>query len=166
MVDPRKDKSYDKTEWMTPLNVFRKIEKFMSEYFYVMDFKFTLDPCTTHNNLKVPKYFTKKEDGLKQSWKDEIVFVNPPYGPGIDDWIMKSYEESKYNNAIVVMLLSNFTDTKIFHQIILKYAEVVFIEGRISFVGSKGSPREGSILAIFDNQSHRKYLRLTVRGLS
>ncbi|WFD12231.1 DNA N-6-adenine-methyltransferase [Tepidibacter hydrothermalis] len=72
-------------EWATPQDLFDKLNE---------EFKFTLDPCATHENAKCGKYYTIEEDGLKQSWKGEIVFCNPPYGREISQWVEKSYKES------------------------------------------------------------------------
>lgn len=57
--------------WETPQDLFDKLN---------CKFKFTLDPCADDNNHKCEKYYTKEQDGLLQSWKNEIVFCNPPYG--------------------------------------------------------------------------------------
>lgn len=46
-------------EWATPQDFFDELNN---------EFHFTLDPCSTHENHKCSKYFTQKEDGLKQSW--------------------------------------------------------------------------------------------------
>ena len=72
-------------EWETPIDLFEKLND---------EFNFTLDPCSTDNNHKCDKYYTQEVDGLKQSWKGERVFCNPPYGRAIKDWVKKSYEES------------------------------------------------------------------------
>lgn len=32
------------------------------------EFHFTLDPCSTIENHKCPKFFTEKENGLLQNW--------------------------------------------------------------------------------------------------
>jgi len=67
-------------EWATPQSVFDSLNK---------EFKFTLDPAATKQNAKCKKFFTVKEDGLKQSWLGERVFCNPPYGRVIGDWVKK-----------------------------------------------------------------------------
>lgn len=110
-------------EWETPQNLFDELNN---------EFNFTLDPCCTHENAKCKKHYTIKEDGLKQNWKDEVVFCNPPYGNSIKDWVKKSYEESKH--AKVVMLIPSRTDTSYFHDYILDNAEIRFIRGRLKFV--------------------------------
>jgi hypothetical protein len=49
-------------EWATPPDLFRKLNA---------EFHFTLDVCATAENAKCPKFFTKKENGLLQSWRGE-----------------------------------------------------------------------------------------------
>jgi site-specific DNA-methyltransferase (adenine-specific) len=58
-------------EWATPQRLFDDLNA---------EFKFTLDPCSTHKNAKCVRHFTKGEDGLAQDWGLETVFMNPPYG--------------------------------------------------------------------------------------
>lgn len=54
-----------------------------------LEFKFTLDPCALPETAKCKKYFTPKEDGLKQGWQNERVFMNPPYGQALPLWAAK-----------------------------------------------------------------------------
>ena len=46
-------------EWATPSDFFAELNK---------EFGFNLDPCSTHENAKCEKHFTKEDDGLAQSW--------------------------------------------------------------------------------------------------
>lgn len=67
------DKAYSSRteEWATPQDLFNKLND---------EFNFTLDPCASEQNYKCDKYYTIQDDGLKQDWSSEIVFMNPPYG--------------------------------------------------------------------------------------
>lgn len=68
---------------------------------------FTLDVCASKLNAKLPRYFTREQNGLKQSWTDEIVWCNPPYSD-IGSWVIKALAESNDElelPAKVVMLL-------------------------------------------------------------
>jgi len=56
-------------EWSTPQKLFDYLDNI---------FDFTLDPCCTKDTAKCSKFYTDKEDGLSQSWENEIVFMNPP----------------------------------------------------------------------------------------
>ena len=129
------------SEWETPQDFFDKLNK---------EFNFTLDPCATPQNAKCKKFYTIKEDGLKQNWQGETVFCNPPYGRAIKDWVRKCYEESKKPNTIVVMLIPARTDTTYFHDYIYKKAkEIRFVKGRLKFGNSKNSAPFPSMVVVF-----------------
>ena len=73
-------------EWATPQALYDALHT---------EFRFTLDPCATHENRKCGRYFTKEIDGLMQDWSGERVFMNPPYGRGLTGkWIKKAYEST------------------------------------------------------------------------
>lgn len=55
---------------------------------------FTLDVCSTHENAKCERHFTKDDDGLSKSWAGERCWMNPPYGRDIGKWMRKAYEEA------------------------------------------------------------------------
>jgi phage N-6-adenine-methyltransferase len=125
-------------EYETPQELFDELDK---------EFHFTLDPCSTHENAKCEKHYTKEEDGLSQSWADETVFCNPPYGRELPKWIKKCYDESK--RATVVMLIPARTDTKAFHEYILGKAEIRFLKGRLKFGGAINSAPFPSMIVIY-----------------
>lgn len=127
--------------WATPQDFFDKLND---------KYKFTLDPCATHDNHKCEKYYTLEDDGLRQSWDNEIIFMNPPYWRVIWHWIKKA---SEAKNGIVVCLLPARTDTQRFHNYIYNKPNVVieFIKGRLKFWDSKNSAPFPSMIAIFDN---------------
>ncbi len=128
-------------EWETPQEFFDKLNE---------EFNFTLDPCATPKNAKCKKFYTIKEDGLKQNWQGETVFCNPPYGRAIKDWVRKCYEESKKPNTIVVMLIPARTDTSYFHDYIYhKAKEIRFVRGRLKFGNSKNSAPFPSMVVVF-----------------
>lgn len=128
-------------DWATPQKFFDELNN---------EFNFTLDPCASTQNAKCKKFYTKEENGLLKTWKNERVFVNPPYGHVIKDWVKKSYEEFK-NGTFVVMLIPARTDTKYFHQYIYKQEniEIRFIKGRLKFGNSQNSAPFPSMIVIF-----------------
>ena len=129
------------TEWATPQDFFDKLDAL---------FHFTLDPCATSENAKCPKYYTKEEDGLAQSWEGEAVFCNPPYCKAIKEWVRKCYEESQKPNTTVVALLPARTDTKYFHEYIYhKAREIHFVKGRLKSGGCKNSAPFPSMVVVF-----------------
>lgn len=132
--------SSKETEWETPQGFFDKLNE---------EFHFTLDPCATTQNAKCAKYFTKEIDGLSQSWRDERVYCNPPYGREISKWIEKAFYETNNGRGIVVMLLPARTDTKYFHDYIYGKAELRFIRGRLKFGNARNSAPFPSMVVIF-----------------
>lgn len=133
--------SSKKDMWETPQNFFEELDR---------EFNFTLDPCATPENAKCKKYYTVKEDGLKQDWQGETVFCNPPYGRAIRNWVKKCYQESRKPNTTVVMLIPARTDTIYFHEYIYKKArEIRFVKGRLKFGNSKNSAPFPSMVVIF-----------------
>lgn len=132
-------------DWGTPQYIFDELNE---------EFEFTLDPCASESNHKCEKYFTKEQDGLAQSWENHVVFCNPPYGRKIGLWVKKAYEESRFNNAVVVLLIPARTDTKWFHEYIYGKTEVRFYEGRIKFVGAEHNAPFPSMVVVFMRWSH------------
>lgn len=128
-------------EWSTPQDLFDKLN---------MEFRFTLDPCATAENHKCICYFTAQSDGLKQPWRGERIFMNPPYGRAIGAWIKKAWESAK-EGALVVCLLPSRTDTCWWHDYCIK-GEVRFLKGRLRFGGGKYPAPFPSAIVIFRPQ--------------
>ena len=124
------------SDWATPQDLFDELDK---------EFHFTLDVCASDWNAKCKKYFTEKDDGLKQDWTG-VCWMNPPYGREIGKWIKKA---SEIQGGVVVALLPARTDTKWFHDYIYKKAEIRFIKGRVKF-GGKGPAPFPSMIVIFN----------------
>ena len=130
-------------EWRTPQSLFDKLDK---------EFKFKLDPCSNEHYCLTQRTITKEENGLEHNWlfqgKPQSVFVNPPYGKEIDKWMKKGYEESLKGN-VVVMIIPSRTDTKWWHNYVMKAKEIRFIKGRLKFSGHKNSAPFPSCVVIF-----------------
>ena len=110
--------------WGTPQDIFDDLNN---------EFHFTLDAAASDKNAKCKKYYTEKENSLKQSWDaGGAVFCNPPYGRDIKNFVRKAYEESKKIKYPIVMLIPARTDTQYFHDYIYGKAEIRFI--RESFI--------------------------------
>lgn len=111
---------------------------------------FDLDPASNGKNAKAKRYFTQEDDGLAQEWKADRVWLNPPYGRVLKDWVAKSLNEFDNGNAKkIVMLLPARTDTRWFWSFYQRTdVEVRFIKGRLKFGGSKNSAPFPSMLVI------------------
>jgi site-specific DNA-methyltransferase (adenine-specific) len=124
-------------EWSTPQDLFNALNE---------EFGFTIDVAATDENAKLPRYFTEEIDGLAQSWDNEIVWCNPPYGRVIKDWAKKASEQK---DGVVVMLIPSRTDTAWFHDYIYGKAEIRFIRGRLKFGGHKNAAPFPNMIVIW-----------------
>tara|TARA_B100000085_G_scaffold181557_1_gene165805 strand:+ start:4198 stop:4671 length:474 start_codon:yes stop_codon:yes gene_type:complete len=134
--------------WATPQDFFDKLDWRFGP--------FDLDPCADCVNTKCSNFFTEAENGLSKSWEGFTCFVNPPYGRGIDEWIKKGYNESRRENTKVVMLIPARTDTKYWHQYVMRADEVYFVKGRLKFGDSENSAPFPSAVVVFDGTSRQQ----------
>jgi site-specific DNA-methyltransferase (adenine-specific) len=112
-------------EWGTPPEVFDPLHA---------EFGFTLDPCATVQNAKLPRFHTEAANGLEQSWAGERVFMNPPYGREIYAWTRKARREAA-SGVLVVGLVPASTDLAWWHEdVVAVGAEVRYIRGRVRFL--------------------------------
>ena len=132
-------------EWETPKDFFDKLNWRFGP--------FTLDPCATEDTAKCSRYYTTTDDGLSKDWNNNTVFVNPPYGREINSWIKKAFDESKNENTTVVMLIPARTDTRYWHDYIMKAKEVHFVKGRLKFGNSSNSAPFPSAVVVFSNST-------------
>ena len=76
------------------------------------EFDFTLDPCEATFGPKLcPTGFNIADNGLTMAWKGRV-YMNPPYGRSIGQWIKKAYDEANWRAEIVVALVPVRADTK------------------------------------------------------
>lgn len=112
-------------EYETPDNIWKPLDA---------EYHFTLDVAATPENAKCARYFTKADDGLKQSWTGETCWMNPPYGRVMQKWVRKAHAEWK-RGCCVVALIPARTNTGWWHDCIQDIATVRFIRGEVAFKG-------------------------------
>ena len=125
-------------DWPTPQWLFDALHA---------EFSFDLDPCASKENAKCARFFTREDDGLRQDWGRQTVFMNPPYGRSIGDWLKKAYESSR-QGAVVVCLLPARTDTRWWHEYVMR-GEVRLIRGRLRFGNSVTAAPFPSAVVVF-----------------
>ncbi len=113
--------------WATPQDWFKYLN---------LEFKFTLDPCCYPETAKCKKFYTPDDDGLSKSWENERVYMNPPYGSQINQWMEKAYHEAKNNGALVVCFVPARVDTQWWHNFAAKATDIRFPIGRVKFEGA------------------------------
>ena len=133
-------------EWATPQEFYNRLD---------FEFNFDLDPCSDGYNAKCERFFTKEDDGLIQDWSNSTVFMNPPYGRVIKDWIRKAYEESKKGSTVVALIPSR-TDTQYWHKYVMKAKEIRLVKGRIKFGDGRNSAPFPSAVVIFKPHTHTR----------
>lgn len=134
-----------KDEWSTPQEFFDRLDK---------QFEFTLDAAGTFENAKVKSYFDIGQNGLACSWHGFTVFVNPPFSL-VGEFVQKACEESKKHRITVVMLIAARTDTKYFHQFVMRAKEIRFVKGRLKFGGSTNSAPFPSMVVVWSPGKHK-----------
>lgn len=124
--------SSQKLDWKTPKATYDLLNT---------EFGFDFDPCPTDPTF----------NGLDVEW-GECNFVNPPYGRELPKWVEKGYEEY-LKGKTVVFLIPSRTDTRWWHDYIMKADEIRFIKGRLKFQGATNSAPFPSAVVIFKEPS-------------
>jgi phage N-6-adenine-methyltransferase len=130
-------------EWSTPQDLFEALDSI---------YHFNLDVCATALNAKCRLFYTEKDNGLAQPWKQRN-WCNAPYSE-IARWVAKGIAEAKLNGAHTVYLLPARTDTKWFASAWMQAMEIIFLQGRLKFGGHKNSAPFPSCLIYITPQGH------------
>lgn len=117
------------THWATPEGVYKELDA---------EFHFNDDPCPLEPST----------DGLTRSWGSRT-FCNPPYGRDITRWLDKAFMESQAGK-VVVCLIPSRTDTRWWHEYVMKATEIRFVKGRLKFGGAKNGAPFPSAIVVFD----------------
>lgn len=97
----------------------------------------TFDVAAAPHNAKAPKYFTKEDNALIQSWPSGVLFCNPPFGNELKLFISKALDElwAGPEKMEVWFLIPARVDTIWFHELVWPNAEeIYFIRGRLNFL--------------------------------
>jgi phage N-6-adenine-methyltransferase len=138
--------SSQSNDWATPQDFFDKLNGAYGP--------FTLDAAASAENYKVSNYFDVSADALTQDWAGNTVFLNPPYGRELKDWVAKAYHEGQKEGTKVVMLIPARTDTKYWHEFVMKADEIRFVKGRLKFGEGTNSAPFPSAVVIFKQSAY------------
>lgn len=125
--------------------------------------EFTLDVAAAPHNAKCERFYSRDDDGLRQSWAGERVWCNPPYSD-IEPWVRKAWDEAPGTLGIVMLLPANRTEQRWWQTQVEPYRDrpgsglrVEFLPGRMRFikagaldVGPNERPPFGVCLLIWD----------------
>ena len=119
--------------WATPRDFFNTVNK---------EFNFSLDAAALQSSTLVPNNWfgpdhpdIARQDAFFRNWSQDSqqkpIWLNPPYGRTIKQWIAKAEAEFE-GGATVVLLVPARTDTAWWHDHCIKH-EIRFIRGRLKF---------------------------------
>lgn len=151
-------------EWGTPQWLFDKVNE---------QFTFTIDAAARHHNAKLPRYWTKEDNGLSLPWAGQRVWCNPPYND-VGAWLSKGCLEILEGDCdLAVFLVPAALDVQWFE--IASLGRVEPFRGRIQFEeppeltawreenGIKKSGAAGGVMLVVYEKGHVKdYIPETV----
>ncbi len=116
-------------EYETPQDFFDALNR---------EFHFILDAAATRKNAKCNLFYTLEGNGLKNPWyfshpPVSSIWVNPPYDQSVALWIKKAYETAQAGGLVVCLIQGRSTDTKMWHEYVMKASEIRFIKDRLHF---------------------------------
>lgn len=114
-------------DWLTPDWLLEKVR-------LAFGGRIDLDPCShpdDHVNAK-RRVFWPRESGLDVFWHGRV-FVNPPFGRGIEKWYHKAWVSGRCG-AQVLLLIPVWTDSIGFQFYAPRSDAICFIRGRLNFI--------------------------------
>ena len=116
-------------EWYTPEIIIESV----LELFGAID----LDPCSNGKgadaNVPAKEHYTREDDGLSRAWHGKV-YMNPPYGREVAQWVEKvSAEYQAGNISEAIILIAARTDTRWFNLLVNYGATWCAVEGRLLF---------------------------------
>lgn len=117
------DRGNKKVEWGTPEITLQ-----------LLNLRFDLDPCHPTISYTIPvdhwcdAWYTKEDDGLKSPWFGRV-FMNPPYGDGIIEWMAKMNE---HRDGVALVFAR--TDVKWYREYAIKADAILYLKTRLKFL--------------------------------
>jgi hypothetical protein len=131
-----------KVEWLTPPELVKKLGEF------------DLDPCSPVNApfVHAKNNFNIEDNGLSKDWSGRV-YLNPPYGRGMELWL----EKLKFHGNGIALIFAR-TETKCFFEHIWNDADaLLFVKGRIRFYHvsgiQAGTPGAPSVFIAYGRQN-------------
>lgn len=117
-------------DWRTPKAFYQGLDS---------EFIFDFDRCPPKPGF----------DGLSIAW-GRTNFCNPPYSE-ISKWVKKGFEEHLLGKTVVFLIPSR-TDTKWWHEYVMRASEIRFIKGRLKFDEYKNNAPFPSAVIVFESK--------------
>lgn len=116
-----------------------------------------LDPASNPGRtVPAARHYTVVDDGLAQPWCGRV-FLNPPYGRGIEPWIKKLVTEHTSGRVEkAIALLPARVDTQWFRR--LRDYPCCFVKGRLTFIGNENAAPFPSVV-VYLGTDHETFTR-------
>ena len=141
-------KSSEDDTWTTPADFYKALDQ---------EFNFGLDAAALASSALCPLWYgpnhhdPSMRDAFMRSWQfdaqGENIFLNPPYGRTIKDWMRKANQEAQKGPGAIVCLVPSRTDTKWWHDFCIEH-EVRFIRSRLKFGGLERAPFPSAVVVM------------------
>lgn len=134
--------------WTTPRDFFAKVNE---------EFGFVLDAAALQSSTLCERWYgpdhpdETRRDAFDHNWANDSlqggVWLNPPYGKTIRQWMAKAKSEALDNGALVVALVPARTDTRWFHESCMGF-EIRLIKGRLKFGAGDAAPFPSALIVM------------------
>ena len=107
-----------------------------------------LDPASNalaQSWIQAEKIYTKDDNGLNHNWYGRTVWINPPYGRSVEQWIIKAIESYNVADISACIMLLNRTGAAWYKKRKREVTAICEVDRRIAFLDESGklqsSPR-------------------------
>jgi len=114
-----------RTDWQTPRWLFDALNR---------EFAFDVDAAADRYNRKTDRFFgpgSEHDDALAAPWTGSV-FVNPPFGTRLADWVRKGLE-SAAAGATVTMIVPARVESEWWTWCVARATGIRFIRGRVHY---------------------------------
>lgn len=149
MPVPKQKPGRSETVVLTPLTFLERIKRHFDVSAFVWDLATEAD-----NPTRALRFYTKEDDALSKSWKDECIgdcWLNPPYDD-IEPWAAACVAGYTPQNRIFLLTPAS-VGSKWFRYYVYPYASVFFLHPRIKFVGHSDRYPKDLMLSVYDRAS-------------
>ena len=153
---PQQKPGRSKQDYCTPPEFLAALKKKLSIQ------EFDWDLAASKENTVAKFYYTEEQNSLIRPWNvGGWAFCNPPY-KHIEPWVEKAVGESE-NGAQIAMLLPAGVGSNWWNYFVHDLAHVLFLNGRITFVGKEDCYPKDSAILLYTHYIHSGYETWTWR---
>lgn len=159
------DKDHSTVDWYTPPAIVKALGGPAG---------FDLDPCTPEDPSRLPARTAKRmikpsQDGLSSAWlPSAFVWMNPPYGKGMDKWMAKLANHPGGGVALVPAHM----DPGWMHEFVLNHPNttaILITRGRLKFMRPDGTTGNasptGSVFVAYGERAARNLEQTHTNGV-